>query len=91
MKARENSQSSTKATNKKASQNEQPDSQWQFHLEGSTTGQTDQEVTVAASKSKQNAQPVTWTASEFIAHQKTFLWYFGLALTAAVFAAIIYT
>ena len=38
------------------------------------------------------AQPgaVTWTASEFIAHDKSPAWYFGLAVGAAVAAALIY-
>ncbi|HVW23007.1 MAG TPA: hypothetical protein VHB51_00775 [Candidatus Saccharimonadales bacterium] len=35
-------------------------------------------------------QPINWTASEFIAHQKTAGWYLILALVAAAFAGVIY-
>ena len=33
---------------------------------------------------------ITWTASEYIAHHKSFGWYLLLALVAAVFAALVY-
>lgn len=34
--------------------------------------------------------PVTWTASEFIAHQKGFEWYLGLALGSMLLASVVY-
>lgn len=37
-----------------------------------------------------NTQTITWTASEFIAHSKSFSWYAGLAAASLVFAALIY-
>ena len=37
-----------------------------------------------------NEQPITWTASEFIAHTKSFGWYFVLAIAAIAAAAGIY-
>ena len=33
---------------------------------------------------------ITWTASEFIAHEKGIGWYAGLAVVAVIFAALIY-
>jgi hypothetical protein len=35
-------------------------------------------------------EPVSWTASEFIAHAKSFKWYAALFLGAVVFAALVY-
>lgn len=37
-----------------------------------------------------DTQPISWTASEFIAHAKSASWYGALALAAAVGAALIY-
>jgi hypothetical protein len=37
-----------------------------------------------------DGQAVTWTASEFIAHDKPFGWYVALGLGAAVFAGLVY-
>jgi hypothetical protein len=35
----------------------------------------------------ENPQTISWTASEFIAHDKTFGWYVGLAVVALILAA----
>ncbi len=37
-----------------------------------------------------NANSVTWTASEYIAHQKSASWYFILAVGACAFAIVVY-
>lgn len=36
------------------------------------------------------AGTVTWTAPEFVAHDKSAVWYLGLAIVAVAFAALIY-
>lgn len=38
----------------------------------------------------QSLQEVTWTASEFIAHEKDASWYLGLAVASAIVAVVIY-
>lgn len=35
-------------------------------------------------------QPITWSASEFVSHQKTTLWYIGLGATSAVITLVVY-
>ena len=35
-------------------------------------------------------EPVTWTASEFIAHHKTSGWYFGVMLSAVILCGAVY-
>lgn len=38
----------------------------------------------------ESTKPITWSASEFIAHQKSFLWYISLGAIAIIFAALIF-
>lgn len=38
----------------------------------------------------QNAEPIQWTASEFIAHEKSAGWYGALAIVAALGAGLVY-
>ena len=42
------------------------------------------------SKSSPEDEDISWTASEFIAHQKSFGWYLGLGLAAASLAVVVY-
>lgn len=37
-----------------------------------------------------NAEEINWTASEFVAHEKSAGWYIGLAMAAAAIAGIVY-
>lgn len=71
---------------------DQSSGQWQYKPDGST----DNPETVP--NEGLNAPPlpgngpseVSWTASEFVAHQKSFGWYAMLALAGAALAAIVY-
>jgi len=47
-------------------------------------------VSPAPGEPKKSDSTIVWTASEFIAHDKPAGWYGGLALSAALLAAIIY-
>jgi hypothetical protein len=62
-------------------QSEEPASQWQFRDEGSPESQP----TVP-----ERLDPVDWTASEYIAHEKGLSWYVLLGLAIVAFAAIVY-
>jgi hypothetical protein len=62
-------------------QSEEPASQWQFRDEGSPESQP----TVP-----ERHDPVEWTASEYIAHEKGLSWYVLLGLAIVAFAAIVY-
>jgi hypothetical protein len=44
----------------------------------------------SAEEPKSDGSVISWTASEFIAHEKSSQWYLGLAVTAILLAAIIY-
>lgn len=41
-------------------------------------------------RSTESIQPVSWTASEFIAHEKSGGWYLGLLVASVVLAALVY-
>jgi hypothetical protein len=64
--------------------------------EQSATAEPPQSFDTTQPESKQDdsqspdAQSITWTASEFIAHSKSFGWYAGLALAAIMAAALIF-
>jgi hypothetical protein len=61
----------------------QPETNWQFNADNSPH----------AAETVQPAQsngPVRWTASEFIQHDKTAIWYLGLIAGAAILAALIF-
>ena len=55
--------------------------------ETESTGFTQQ---TAESVTSTNEQPITWQASEFVHHDKSFGWYFTLAATAMLLAALFY-
>ncbi len=61
----------------------QPPAPWQFKNETVAA-----DATVA--RNRGNQEPVSWTASEFIAHRKSPRWYGMLAVAAIVMAAIVY-
>src|SRR5258708_34948121 len=63
---------------------EPPASQWQFKPEGGSAAQTP----ASAASSQENA--VSWTASEFIAHDKATSWYIGLGVAAGLLAVLVY-
>jgi hypothetical protein len=62
-------------------QSEEPASQWQFRNEESPESQ---------SAAPERHDPVEWTASEYIAHEKGLSWYVLLGLAIVAFAAIVY-
>lgn len=69
------------------------DAGWVFKP-GGTTGSSvpGRPVSVAqpVQSIPQNADAIEWTASEYIAHQKHFSWYLGLAAVTIVVAVIVY-
>lgn len=62
-----------------------PKGQWQFHAEDAST-----ETGEAGIESSADIEPVTWTASEFIAHHKSAGWYVVLALVTIIFSGLIF-
>lgn len=62
---------------------DEPVSQWQF---------TDDEQAMSNQSSGVSGthETVTWTASEYVAHEKTAGWYFALAGAVVMFAAVVY-
>ena len=60
---------------------EEPASQWQFRDEESPENQ---------STAPRQHDPVEWTASEYIAHEKGLSWYVLLGLAIVAFAAVVY-
>src|ERR1019366_1450817 len=75
----------------KESEAEQPVT-WQFHAEDPVNNESGsaEEAASSLSPSRKNLEPVTWTASEYIAHEKSVLWYLVLALTTAALSTGIY-
>ena len=61
----------------------EPAGEWQFTPDANTT---DQSPNIAA----QAANPVSWTASEFVSHRKGFSWFVTLGLGLFVLVAIVY-
>lgn len=59
----------------------EPSAQWQFR---------DEESTGSGSVSASKHDPVEWTASEYIAHEKGLNWYALLGLAIVAFAAVVY-
>ncbi len=57
---------------------------WAFDEEDGTLEQT--EPTLAATTS----EPVRWTASEYLAHEKSTGWYVGLAVVTVVVSGLVY-
>jgi hypothetical protein len=62
---------------------QEPASNWQF-------SQDDQSQADVPSAPVSRHDPVTWTASEYIAHEKAGNWYVLLALAVFVLAAVVY-
>ena len=60
-------------------------SEWQFKSEESDPLASGATESVGAS-----VLPVTWTASEFIEHEKSFNWYVGLAIVAGLLTGTIF-
>ena len=58
-----------------------PESQWQFNNEESPAPEN---------SAPMQHDPVNWTASEYIAHEKSAGWYMLLALAVVAFAAAVY-
>jgi hypothetical protein len=65
-------------------QQEQPPTTWQFKSDDSAPVQDDAPVPSPAPR----AETVTWEASEFIAHEKSFGWYAILVLGTALLASL---
>jgi hypothetical protein len=62
-----------------------PQASWQF------TPEPNQQAGVAPTSPAPSSEPtVSWTASEFVAHQKNAGWYAMLVVVAVVLAAIVY-
>lgn len=70
-------------------------SNWQFKSEGQSP-QPQPQSTTAAAGDKNTQQPapdeeeVSWTASEFIAHEKGMNWYLVMIVSVLLFTAIVY-
>ena len=67
------------------SQNEaesQPDSQWTFHAEDTSDTGINNELPAI--------KPVSWSASEYVAHDKTIGWFLGLGATILAVALVVY-
>jgi hypothetical protein len=61
---------------------------WQFVEE--ERHNKDDKSTVSGLLSNEPSKPFTWSAAEFIAHQKSFVWYLILGLTTIVIAGLVY-
>ena len=64
----------------------EPTSQWQFKVEDQAANDPGEKTSVAHTATK----PLEWSASEFIAHQKSASWYLRLAIAAIIFAALVF-
>ncbi len=67
-----------------------PEGQWQFHAEDGSAETEDVTDATTAISQDQDIAPVTWTASEFIAHHKSASWYVVLVLLTAAFGGLIF-
>jgi len=77
-----------------ADPNTPPETGWQYKPDDkdsavSLPAQSLQNIS-SPSQPSHHDQEVSWTASEFIAHHKSPVWYFGLALCGSVLAALVY-
>jgi hypothetical protein len=70
----------------------QPDGQWQYKPEATavTPAAAPLEPVAPVPPAEEYEQEVMWTASEYIAHHKSFSWYGALGLAAVIFAAAVY-
>ena len=66
-------------TEAKSDDSQSPSTPWQFNSEADH-----------ATPVQPHHDTITWTASEFIAHEKTSSWYVLLGLGAIIFAAVVY-
>jgi len=66
---------------------EEPETSWQFRAED---GAAASQATKPQSSEARDRPGIRWTASEFIAHNKTFGWYALLGVVAIVFAGFIF-
>jgi len=68
---------------------------WQFKPDDGHVPENGEQPSAFAEPSPEKPAPrkdesVTWTASEFVAHDKTFKWYAGLAGVAVIAAALVF-
>src|ERR1700728_3216444 len=63
----------------------EPAAQWTFQPNDSSSS-----ADITNQLPVNHAEPVSWTASEFIHHQKTAGWYFMLGLAGVILAAIVF-
>lgn len=66
----------------------EPEAGWQFKTDAQQADESTAEPETNPKSS--NVAPVSWTASEFIAHDKSPGWYMVLAITTVIVAAITY-
>ena len=80
------------ATSAQAPATNQPAAGWQFRPETptATTSTAGAFEPLESSTDKPLPAEITWTASEFIAHEKSPAWYARLALAGIILAAVIY-
>ena len=71
------------ANNQEKKDDNQPG--WQFHAENEASSNQPTEQTI-----RKSPEPVHWTASEFIDHDKSVNWFVALALATAVLATVVY-
>ena len=74
---------------------DKPQAGWAYKPDGQTEHQPEhlsgpQPHTDAAKAPHEKEEVVTWTASEFIAHQKSFGWYVMLMLVGLALASVVY-
>ncbi len=76
--------SETDNTNKNQ-QSPEPDTGWSYSAE-----QSDPVSNELNSVQASNVNPVSWTASEYIAHDKTVIWYMTVTILTLIFSGLIY-
>lgn len=77
----------TDHTSEKSSTPAEPAGQWKFTAEDAGA---DVESPNAAHREAVSSEPVTWTASEFVAHQKSPGWYGALAVGTVILAGLVF-
>ncbi len=65
----------------------EPAGQWKFTAEDSTA---ETESSPATHRKAHSSEPVTWTASEFVAHQKSPSWYGALGVGTVILAGLVF-
>lgn len=60
------------------------DANWEFHSEAEPTAQAEENVIIEETK------PITWSASEYVAHHKNTAWFVAASLVAIAIACVVF-